>query len=394
MKASRKIIFWIHLATGLAGGLVILIMCVTGALLAFEKNIIEFTERDARTIKTDGLREMLPISELLASVKRYKPDAEARSIAVTNDRSSAATVSVGRDSQVFVNPYTGEITGESSTPVRSFFRTVTELHRFLAFSGDGRPLGKALTGAANLMFLLLAVSGLYIWMPRRLEWRRIRPVFWFRKGVKGKARDFNWHATIGFWSSGGLVVLTLTATVISYQWASNLVFTLTGNQPPPAGRPAMAESEAVRPLPSNLDTLWKTAESQSDGWKSVNLRLPVGREAVFTIDEGKSWNAFGRSTLTLDAATGAATKWEPYADQNSGRQLRSWMRFTHTGETGGIFGQIIAFAASVGGAFLVYTGFSLAFRRFENWQKRQAGKAADGFGIETVRPEKNALTRN
>lgn len=90
-------------------------------------------------------------------------------------------------------------------------------------------------------------------------------------------------------------------------------------------------------------------------------------DAVITIDEGIYWNIFGRSRLVIDLGGDRASKWEPYGERNSAQQLRLWFRFTHTGESGGIVGQIIAFAACVGGAFLVWTGFSLAVRRFIKW---------------------------
>ncbi len=107
-------------------------------------------------------------------------------------------------------------------------------------------------------------------------------------------------------------------------------------------------------------------------WKSMSLRLPIAKDsAVFTIEEGIYWNIFARSTLTVDARTAAVTKWEPYGEQNAGRQLRSWARFTHTGETGGFAGQLIGFIACLGGAALVWTGISLALRRFAAWRSRR-----------------------
>jgi uncharacterized iron-regulated membrane protein len=122
-------------------------------------------------------------------------------------------------------------------------------------------------------------------------------------------------------------------------------------------------------LPENLDVIWAKAEGHVDDWKFITLRLPPGKEAAFTIDEGKSWNIFGRSTLAIDVKSAEVAKWEPYAAQNSGRQIRSWMRFTHTGESGGFIGQLIGFIACLGGAFLVYTGLSLALRRFSRWRR-------------------------
>lgn len=379
MKTFRKIIFWTHLIAGLLGGIVIFIMCVTGAALSFEKNLTEYFEGSQRYVPVPAGAQRLGPDEILAKVREAKPNAKPSAISTLNRPDSAYTVALGREGQVFVDPYTGAITGEGSSGARSFFRLMTDLHRYIAMSGDGRPVGKAITGACNLMFLLLAISGIYIWFPRQLNWRQIKPVIWFRRGIGGKARDFNWHNTIGFWCSLILIILTVTAAVISYQWASNLVYTLTGNEAPPAQAPGGAgapQGEQAYVWPENLNPVWTAAEKQSPTWKSISLRLPIAKDsAVFTIDEGIYWNIFGRSTLTADAKTAAVTKWEPYGELNSGRQLRTWMRFTHTGESGGLIGQIIGFIACIGGAFLVYTGVALAVRRFSRWlKKRKTGE--------------------
>lgn len=372
MKNFRKLIFWLHLVSGLLGGIVIFIMCVTGALLSFEKDIAEFAERNQRYVASSENARKLSVQEILAKVSEAKPNSKPASIALPNKPNAAWQISLGRDGQVFVNPYTGEITGEGATGWRSFFRTTTDLHRWIALSGDGRPIGKAITGACNLMFLFLAISGIYIWFPRRLAWSNFKQVIWFRRGLGGKARDFNWHNVIGFWSSLILIILTLTATVISYQWAGNLLYTLTGNEIPQPQQQQNPPAEQTFILPENLNAVWAKAESHVANWKSISLRLPIAKEsAVFTIDEGIYWNIFGHSTLTIETKTGEIAKWEAYAEQNSARQLRSWFRFTHTGETGGFAGKFIGFIACIGGAFLVWTGISLAIRRFYNWRKNE-----------------------
>lgn len=367
----RKVIFWLHLCLGVIGGIVIFIMCVTGAALSFEKNITEYFERDQRYVAVGETR--LPTDAILQKVIDAKPKVKPASISVTNDPAAAATVSLGRDGQVFVDPYTGNITGEGSSAARGFFRFMTDLHRYIAMSGDGRAVGKAITGACNLMFLCLAITGIYIWLPRRLSLKHVRPNLWFRSTKSGKARDFNWHNTIGFWTSLVLVILTITGTVISYQWAGNLVYTLTGNEVPQQQTPPQQgqQNDQQFVIPSNVNSLWAAAEAQTQGWKSISLRLPVTKDATFTIDEGKSLNIFGRSTLTLDAASASVTKWEPYAEVNSARALRSWFRFTHTGESFGTVGQFIGFVACIGGTVLVYTGLALAVRRLANFLKRR-----------------------
>lgn len=379
MKSFRKIVFWLHLISGVLAGIFIFIMCVTGALLAFQSNILEYAEREMRVVEIPSDNVVrLPISEIVAKIRTEKPNAKLSNIILRNDETAAAVVAAGRGEQVFVNPYTGAILGEGAKGWRGFFRTVEDAHRWLALAGDGRAVGKAVNGAANFLFLFLAISGVYIWFPRRRTWKHFKAAMVLRPKVKGKARDFNWHTVIGFWSSLALVVLTLTGVVISYQWAGNLVYALTGNEPPPQQQQA-APTETQQPfvLPENFDDIWTKAENHTTH-KSISLRLPITKDAaVFTIEEGIYWNIFARSTLTIDTKTAEVSKWEPYGAQNSGRQLRSWIRFTHTGETGGNVGKFLGFLACVGGAFLVWTGISLALRRFGSWRGKNNRASAD-----------------
>ncbi|MBC7796922.1 MAG: PepSY domain-containing protein, partial [Pyrinomonadaceae bacterium] len=348
----------------------------TGALLAFEPQIKAFVERDARTVAAPPDAVRLSPQSLIEKVRTAKPDAKPSSLIIQNNPNAAAVVANGRAGNLYVNPYTGEVTGESSKSANAFFGFLTDAHRGLALGSENYVIGRAITGACNVAFLFLAISGLYIWFPRKLTWRHLKPIAVLKLNVTGRARDFNWHNTIGFWTSLVLIVLTLTAVVISYQWASNLVFVLTGNEiPAPQNQQRPPNAEQQQPIiPANINDLWSRAESQAGNWKSINLRFPAQQTApiVFAIDEGKSWNVFGRSQLTLDAKTSEVVKWETYNEQNWGRKLRSWFRFTHTGETGGIIGQIIAFLACIGGAFLVYTGFSLSLRRFRAWLLRRS----------------------
>lgn len=70
------------------------------------------------------------------------------------------------------------------------------------------------------------------------------------------------------------------------------------------------------------------------------------------------------STLTMDPFSGAVLSQERPEDASTGRRLRTWLRYLHTGEALGLFGQIIAAIASLGAAVLVWTGLALSWRRF------------------------------
>ena len=97
-------------------------------------------------------------------------------------------------------------------------------------------LGRAMTGASNLAFLFIVLSGLFLWWPRSWKWPAVRSITWFKGGLRGKARDFNWHNTIGFWSAIPLAIIVAGGVVISYPWATGLVYRAYGEAPPaPAG---------------------------------------------------------------------------------------------------------------------------------------------------------------
>jgi len=141
------------------------------------------------------------------------------------------------------------------------------------------------------------------------------------------------HTVIGIWCAPVLLVLTLTGAIMSYQWASNLLYTLTGNEPPPpapAPGPAAPSREGQRRprvaetgrAPVGLDTLWARAERQVQSWVAINARLPQQPDGpvTFFIQEPTGWHPAPRSQLVLDAVSGgAALVWTGLS--------RAWQRF-------------------------------------------------------------------
>jgi uncharacterized iron-regulated membrane protein len=369
MKKLRKIIFWCHLPVGVVAGIVILIMCVTGVLLSYEKQIISWADtRGYRSAPPTAETKHLPI-ETLISKARENRGANPTAVILKSDPAAPAEIAFGRETTLFANPYTGAILGEGSPKTRAFFRGVTDWHRWLGAKGDKRNVARAITGACNLGFLFLVMSGFYLWWPRNWNLKALRNVTWFRRGLPSRARDFNWHNVIGFWSAGPLFIVVLSAVVISYTWAGNLVYRVVGETPP-------APRAANQPQPGNrdsaaqvgfdsLNSAWARAEQQVSDWQSISLQLPTAAAAplTFNIDRGNGGQPQKRGQLVLDRASGEVVRWEPFSTYTRGRQLRSILRFAHTGEVLGPVGQTIAGLVSTGGAFLVITGLALAIRR-------------------------------
>ena len=376
MKLLRKVVFWCHLLCGVIAGVIILTMSVTGVLLTYEKQLTVWADTRNYKITPPAGATRLPIETLIAKVRESQ---NAVPVSVTMRAGDTAPVAFAFNGgrTIFANSYTGEVLGEGAPGVRNFFHVITDWHRWLGTEGAGRATGRMITGVCNFAFLFIVASGLYLWFPRIWTWPQFKNILWFRRSLPGKARDFNWHNVIGFWSFVPLFLIVLSATIISFPWMSNLVYRVVGETPPAPARPAPPSApqaaNTANPL-DGLNPLWARAEQYSSGWNSLSLRLPTNAEAplAFTIDHGMGGEPHKRATLTLDRKTGEVAKWEPFSSFTAGRQLRSFLRFAHTGEVAGIVGQTIAGIVSLGGAVLVWTGLALAWRRFRAWKTRRA----------------------
>jgi uncharacterized iron-regulated membrane protein len=404
----RKTIFWLHLIAGVVAGIVILVMSVTGVALAFEKEIIAWAERDVRRITPPADAKRLPVDELIAKVREQQPNGRPSTITINSDSSIAVLVGYGRTNGFYVNPYTGAVQPQGASGTRKFMTLMVEWHRFLGRAETQRPIGKAITGACNVAFCFLGLSGIYLWWPRQWSKTALRAIALFKSGLSGKARDWNWHNVIGIWSAPVLVVLTATAMPISYRWATDVIYKVTGTIAPapgagPGATPAVqvpAPPEGAKPL--QYEVLLSAVQKHAPEWNQITLRMggggprggasggsegqrggerregggerggdsristnrPAPQAIGFAVKARDGSPRFTATQLSLDPFTAEVLSSEGYADYNRGRKVRSWTRFLHTGEALGPVGQFVAGLASLGGAVLVWTGVSLALRRF------------------------------
>jgi uncharacterized iron-regulated membrane protein len=410
----RKILFWLHLAAGVTAGSIIFIMCVTGAALTYERQIN--TWLDLRGVHiTPSARGVGRLSaEALLGRIREQRAVNPSALTVHSGAAEPVEVSMGRQGTLYADPYTGLILAQSgglgaTGGARAFFRSMENWHRWLgAVGGPGpggpagaqagpfsRDTGKYIADAANLVFFLILLSGLYLWLPRKFTWQHVRPALLFRRGLSGKAREWNWHNVIGVWAWLPLLLIVGSGVIMSYPWASNLLYTVTGSPLPsfPAGPgggrgpgpggPATGRGAIGAGVPfgfgggapanwDGLDPAMARAEQQVPGWKSIRVQGSANPDAPwnFSIDAGYGGQPQLRGTL-LVSRTGEIRNWTDFSSGSTGQKLRNLARFTHTGETLGVWGQTIAGAVAVGGSFMVYTGFAMALRRLLGQMRRR-----------------------
>jgi uncharacterized iron-regulated membrane protein len=391
--AIRKAFFWMHLSCGVVCGLVILMMSATGVVLTYERQILDWANRDLHAPPPPGAAR-LPLDSVAAATQDKVADFAPTAVVIEADPTAPAAVSAGRGRTLFVNPYSGAVLGEGAADFDAFFAAVTGWHRWFNAEGEDRTFWRALTGASNLAFLFLLLSGIYLWLPRVYKWAMFRTRLWFSAQAlsSGPARDFNWHHVLGIWTAVPLAVVVATGSVFYYPWANALVYRAFGEEPPRQGAQTRGGEEpqttgtTTSKAPA-LDVLFDIAASQLEHWRSISVQLPRPGDTTvqFTIDEGNGGQPQLRHNLTLDAATGAIVSWNPFSSQTSGRQARSWIRFLHTGEALGILGQTLAGLVSLTSTAMVWTGLALAYRRLiAPLFVRRPGRARTAGAVDSV----------
>jgi uncharacterized iron-regulated membrane protein len=374
-----------HLGAGCIAGLVILAMAVTGILLAFERQINAWADAPAVLQEQSDSTAQEPPDSLLAALKSNGQGVPSE-LVVHNSGNAPVEARFGRKRTVYLNPWTAEIVGQPSERTRAFFGSAERVHRSLGL-GMRSAFGRGVTGAANLAFLFMLVSGIYLWVPKVLSAASLKSRLLFRGGLQGRAREWNWHNVIGLWTAIPLLFIVLTGVIMSYGWASNLLYRVTGTQPPandfrgergPRGGQVSAASQLqFRPL----DDLLQIAKRQIPAWKSISMEVPQppDRTLNVSVDESIGGQPEKVSQLTINRQSGNVEAVRRFADNNAGRRLRAWARFLHTGEEFGVIGEAAAALACLGVVMLVWTGLSMALRRFGAWitrARRISGRSA------------------
>jgi uncharacterized iron-regulated membrane protein len=381
MRTVRTVVFWIHLVLGCIAGLIILAMSVTGILLAFERQIDAWADAPAVLQTQSQPAAQEPLQSVLANLSNSGQGVPS-ALVLHNNSKAPIEARFGRERTLYINPWTGEVIGEPSKATRGFFGSVERIHRSLGLSMRSA-VGRGATGAANLAFLFMILSGIYLWLPKLFNLESVRTRLLFRSGLKAKAREWNWHHVVGIWTAFPLVFIVLTGVIMSYPWASNLLFTMTGSQPPSSNRGGDRPAEQNRagnrapaitsPAPQfiPLEQLAQIAKQQVLNWRSISMEVPqpLSQTLSVSIDKSVGGQPEQTSQLVLNRRTGHIDQIKRFSDNSTGRKLRAWARFTHTGEEFGVVGQAIAALASLGAIVLVWTGFSMALRRARSAQR-------------------------
>ena len=384
----KKIFAKIHLWLSLPLGIVLTVVCLSGAVLVFEGEITRALHPELYRVAAPADARPLRPSQLAGRIGGQMPDSlhlvSLQLSARSDEPCMAAFRETGRR-QLSVDPYTGRVNGWAESP--AFFSTVRKLHRWLLDpppSKGEKSVGKAIVGVSTLALVLILVSGLILWIPRSRKALRNRLKVSYSDG-----RRFwhDCHVSLGFYATLLLLVMALTGLTWSFGWYRTAAYALFGG---PQQTTVAQESPARKTDSGNRQSRERTAgreqgERQAETearpfdytvWDEVLEQLTAHCTAYKTMVLTQTEAQVARQSAmrridraTFDPRSGRLAEITRYEETPRQQRLRGWFYAFHTGTWGGIWTKILYFLAALIGASLPLTGYWLWWRRCMNKRK-------------------------
>lgn len=367
----KNIWFKLHLILGLSAGFILLIVGFTGAMLSFEKEILNAINQDTYKVAVQE-QGKLSTKELLEKFQEQKPQSKINSITISSLSDSSNMINVAGEGQnarkgitYYVNPYTAEILPEVSG--QKFFKTIENIHRRLLLDD----FGKQVVGISVISLLILMFSGIYIYYPRLKKAFLSSLALNFQS--KGRFFIANLHSVIGMWVIPFYLVASLTGLYWSYEWFGNSLHQITGVEKTKKSQGEMKSKEQKNEGSQNIekvsyedislavDTFNTLVENK---YATATLRFPQkGTVYSFSYLPLDTSYAKARNSIEFDLKTKEISKHEKFEDKTLTQQLMGSIFALHTGEYFGIIGQIGMFLASLMMPLFTITGLMLYVKR-------------------------------
>lgn len=375
-----KYVMWIiHLWLGLLSSIVVFVMCLSGCLYSFKNQIIDFSNRDKVYISSTSRQVRTPDQIQTEFLKQNKvvtslliPDDAGRSYVIGYKENNV-------DKSTYYNQYTGQALGQADVGSGKFFDVVLDIHRNLMMGNVGRQI----LGAGVLMFCVLLISGLILWLPKKLKFLKQGLTVMFK--AKFQRVNYDLHNTLGFYTFLMLFFIAVTGLYVTYPWVKNgLIVSLGGTSIDNISKDTDSGDDAFGGLledmlekqdekknlkdseSASIDKILKLADQHLPYRAVTSIELPNKDNPRYVVIKTNTQNFLGMmlpDEVTFDKTGTFKTK-ELFSDKPLNKQFTSLAKPLHTGEIMGLPSIILYFIVSLIGCSLPITGFLIWWHRF------------------------------
>lgn len=357
-----RIIAWLHLWPSLVSAVILIFVCLTGTVIVYCDEIIDWANRDVLYVKNKGM-ERLPTEQLLLNFKKAFPSRSNPGYMVVY-RDPARTVkfnSFEREkglSFVYMDPYTGEVLKDDRTVY--FFYVTAHLHNSLLWHGPGNWI----IDIATLIFLLELITGLVLWWPAKWTKTTREASFTVKWKARFKRLNYDLHNVVGFYALSICLVLTITGLIIAFHPLADFTVRAFGGDPGHEWEKQLPVFDAAKvPVPLNTvisNTFDRhpdkeaiqvsTFRMDSSGYYGINVARRIGLKSCEDCDAFMIDRYVGRPVELTQAATLHEVVENAYWTLHMG----TWM---------GQVGKFVTFTGGLVATSLPVTGFLIWWGR-------------------------------
>ena len=401
-NSSRyKTIWRWHFYAGIIVAPFLMILAITGSIYLFKPQIEQNLYQEYYDVTPTG--EKISADQQIASVKEAYPEASVVSYrpGEAEDRSSEVGIRLHDESYtIFMNPYTGEEVGKLNNSDRIMDR-IEEFHGELMIGTTGDRIVELVTCWA----IVLIITGLYLWFPRKNKGMAGVLYPRIKKGGKLFRRDL--HAVPAFWVTGGMMFLIMTGLPWSGFWGTNFQNIVTNaamGYPPSiwvgsapesitktkeiADVPWVAENLDVPSSslqdykPLAIDHLLQIAKREGID-PTYTIYIPQTKEGVYTFSAFPA-KAQNEITMHIDQYSGAVLADYRYENYHLMGKIIAWGITLHKGNQFGLINQLLGLLICLGILLTAVSGLYL-------WLKRKPSKKLGAPSAPSVKTMKGFL---
>jgi uncharacterized iron-regulated membrane protein len=354
----KKLTGKIHLWLGLSSGLVVLILGITGCILAFELEIRSLTE-SFRNVKVEN-RDVLPPSELKTIAEKHLASKKALGIEYPGkDKAAVAAYYDEKEYELlFMNPYSGEVLKHKNMN-RDFFRIVLDGHYYLWLPEN---IGQPIAASATLVFLVMMISGLILWWPKNKAAKKQR--FTIKWSARWRRKNYDLHNVLGFYMTWVAIFLAITGLVFGFQWFAKSVYWITsGGETMVEHTHPVSDTTKTASFANIADHLWQEHRAGLKENESIGVYFAgISTDPVEIAINHKPGTYYNSDYYHYDQYTGkelpaTGSYAGTFEDAPLADKIVRMNYDMYVGAILGLPGKILAFFASLIAASLPVTGF-------------------------------------
>ncbi|HEY1195054.1 PepSY-associated TM helix domain-containing protein [Flavobacterium sp.] len=369
----KKLILKIHLWLGLASGLIVVILGVTGCLYSFEEELRPIVHD---YYQVDQVKEKkLPLSQIIEIAKKANKN-QKESISgcrIVNEDNRTVIVwffeelnpdafwywNQYQSTYLYVDPYSGKVKQQENVNFE-FFVFVRMLHQTLCLNSK---IGDYITGTATIIFIISLITGLILWWPKNKQAAKQR--FWFKwkDSTKWKRKNYDLHNIMGFYSLFFALLIALTGLVWAFKsYDKGVQWLLNGGKT--YEREKIVSDTTQYTKINSTDKVFASLKQLHPKAKSYYLFAPKENDSLATFNTFIRYqNRFDDTSVDFDRYTAKPIRTIKYEDKNNGDKFRFINYDLHVGSILGFPGKVLAFFVSMICASLPITGFLIWWGR-------------------------------